>query len=138
MAPMSYASRRDTRRRFDDDDDLYDDGGNGPYDKRYPGRRVIADKGRVNVPIMLSDAMPAECRDVVRSMRLNDAANSHRPHQLPLADGAARREVEDAYQALLSVGLGPLEARNRLDKVMAGGKTFTTVEEVLLQIYSTK
>ena len=29
----------------------------------------------------------------------------------------------------------PQEARNRLDKVMAGGKSFTTVEEVLLEIY---
>jgi len=46
--------------------------------------------------------------------------------------------LEDAYQALISVGLGPLEARNRLDKVMAGGKSFTTVEEVLLEIYSAK
>ena len=46
--------------------------------------------------------------------------------------------LEDAYQALISVGLNPQEARNRLDKVMAGGKSFTTVEEVLLEIYSTK
>ena len=27
--------------------------------------------------------------------------------------------LEDAYQALISVGLNPQEARNRLDKVMA-------------------
>ena len=42
---------------------------------------------------------------------------------------------EDAYQALLSIGHSPLEARNRLDKVFAGGRTFKTVEEVLLEIY---
>ena len=46
--------------------------------------------------------------------------------------------LEDAYQALISVGLNPQEARNRLDKVMAGGKSFTSVEDVLLEIYSTK
>jgi Holliday junction DNA helicase RuvA len=43
--------------------------------------------------------------------------------------------VEDAYQALLSVGHNPLEARNRLDKALAGGRSFKSVEEVLLEIY---
>jgi Holliday junction DNA helicase RuvA len=43
--------------------------------------------------------------------------------------------LEDAYQALLSVGHSPVEARNRLDKVLAGGKTFKSVEEILLEIY---
>ena len=42
---------------------------------------------------------------------------------------------EDAYQALMSVGHSPVEARNRLDKVLAGGRSFKTVEEVLLEIY---
>ncbi len=42
---------------------------------------------------------------------------------------------EDAYQALMSIGHSPQEARNRLDKVFAGGRTFKTVEEVLLEIY---
>jgi Holliday junction DNA helicase RuvA len=43
--------------------------------------------------------------------------------------------VEDAYQALLSVGHSPVEARNRLDKIFAAGRTFKSVEEVLLEIY---
>jgi Holliday junction DNA helicase RuvA len=43
--------------------------------------------------------------------------------------------LEDAYQALLSVGHNPLEARNRLDKVLTGGRSFKTVEDVLLEIY---
>jgi Holliday junction DNA helicase RuvA len=43
--------------------------------------------------------------------------------------------LEDAYQALLSVGHNPLEARNRLDRVLAGGRTFKTVEDILLEIY---
>jgi Holliday junction DNA helicase RuvA len=50
-------------------------------------------------------------------------------------DGAV---LEDAYQALLSVGHGPAEARDRLDKVLAGGKKFTSVEDVLLAIYQQK
>jgi Holliday junction DNA helicase RuvA len=43
--------------------------------------------------------------------------------------------LEDAYQALLSVGHSPIEARNRLDKVVASGREFKTVEDILLQIY---
>jgi Holliday junction DNA helicase RuvA len=43
--------------------------------------------------------------------------------------------MEDAYQALMSVGHSPQEARHRLDKVLATGKSFKSVEEVLLEIY---
>jgi holliday junction DNA helicase RuvA len=43
--------------------------------------------------------------------------------------------LEDAYQALLSIGHSPVEARNRLDKVFSGGRSFASVEEVLLEIY---
>jgi len=43
--------------------------------------------------------------------------------------------IEDAYQALVSIGHSPAEARNRLDKAFAGGRTFKTVEDVLLEIY---
>src|SRR5437773_7356080 len=42
--------------------------------------------------------------------------------------------LEDAYQALLSVGHSPVEARNRLDRVMTGGRSFKSVEEILLEI----
>ena len=45
--------------------------------------------------------------------------------------------IEDSYQALLSVGLNPLEARNRLDRVLATGKKYKTVEDVLTEIYKT-
>src|SRR5438128_446842 len=43
--------------------------------------------------------------------------------------------LEDAYQALLSVGHNPLEARNRLDKALLGGRSFKSVEDILLEIY---
>jgi len=43
--------------------------------------------------------------------------------------------VEDAYQALLSLGLNPAEARNRLDSVLTGGRTFNTAQEILAEIY---
>lgn len=43
--------------------------------------------------------------------------------------------IEDSYQALLSVGLNPVEARNKLDKILATGKSFKSVEDVLVEIY---
>jgi Holliday junction DNA helicase RuvA len=43
--------------------------------------------------------------------------------------------IEDAYQALLSVGHNPIEARNRLDKALAGGRSFKSVEDILLEVY---
>jgi Holliday junction DNA helicase RuvA len=45
---------------------------------------------------------------------------------------------EDAYQALMSLGLSPVEARNRLDKVLATGGTFTAVEDILKAIFGEK
>ena len=46
--------------------------------------------------------------------------------------------LEDAYQALLSVGHSPQEARNRLDKVLTGGRSFGSAEEILLEVYKQK
>jgi Holliday junction DNA helicase RuvA len=42
---------------------------------------------------------------------------------------------EDAYQALMALGLSPVEARLRLDRVMADGQTFTAVEEIIQAIF---
>jgi Holliday junction DNA helicase RuvA len=42
---------------------------------------------------------------------------------------------EDAYQALMALGLSPVEARLRLDKAMANGQTFTAVEDIIQAIF---
>ena len=55
----------------------------------------------------------------------------------PAAD-AVGNVIEDAYQALLTVGHSPSEARNRLDKVLAGRRSFQSVEELLFEIYKQK
>jgi holliday junction DNA helicase RuvA len=62
----------------------------------------------------------------------------------PLGDGVSAappsdvdgRVIEDAYQALQSVGHSPHEARERLDRALALGKKFASVQEVLLAIYN--
>ncbi|MBL8796440.1 MAG: ATP-dependent DNA helicase RuvA [Planctomycetia bacterium] len=57
----------------------------------------------------------------------------HGPAPSVVVDGNL---LEDAYQALLAVGLNPAEARVRLDKVLAGGQKFESVQDVLVLIYS--
>jgi len=64
----------------------------------------------------------------------------------PRADGAAASApsavagdvLEDAYRALLTVGHSPTEARERLDRAIAGGKSYNSVEDILLAIYQQK
>ncbi len=55
-----------------------------------------------------------------------------------VAVGMNGQVIEDAYQALVSIGHTPLDARNLLDRVLGSGKTFTGVEEVLLEVYNNK
>jgi Holliday junction DNA helicase RuvA len=43
--------------------------------------------------------------------------------------------IEDAYQALVNLGLSPLESRERLDKVLVGGKMFGSVQEILVAVF---
>lgn len=42
---------------------------------------------------------------------------------------------EDAYAALLTLGLNPVDARNRLDQAASSGKPFKTVADVLNVIF---
>ena len=44
--------------------------------------------------------------------------------------------IDDVYQALMSVGHSPVEARTKLDSVLTAGKSFRTVEEALMMVYS--
>ena len=54
----------------------------------------------------------------------------------PAATAAADSNlIEDAYRGLISVGLSPLEARERLDTVLVGGKTFDSVQEIIMAVF---
>src|SRR5262249_44952852 len=45
---------------------------------------------------------------------------------------------EDAYQALMSVGLSPIDARTRLDQLVTSGRKFTAVDELLHEAFRTE
>jgi holliday junction DNA helicase RuvA len=53
----------------------------------------------------------------------------------PVPSGVAQM-VEDIYQALMSIGLNPIEARSKLDSLLKSGQKFDTVEAGLTLIYS--
>ena len=53
------------------------------------------------------------------------------PAATAAADGSL---IEDAYRGLISVGLSPLEARERLE-VLVGGKTFDSVQEIIMAVF---
>ena len=64
---------------------------------------------------------------------------------VPAADGAgggtvtaASVVIEDTYLALLSMGLNPLDARQKLDTAIATKQEFASVDEVLKAIYKQK
>jgi Holliday junction DNA helicase RuvA len=81
---------------------------------------------------MAESVMTALKRKVTR-FALNPAGVNGKP---PPSAAAAGTVIEDAYRALLSVGHNPQDARLRLDAVLAGGKTFESVEALLTAIYS--
>jgi Holliday junction DNA helicase RuvA len=56
--------------------------------------------------------------------------------QAVAVDPAVSRVIEDAYQALLSLGHTPSEARGRLDAALEGGRSFRTVEDLLVAVYN--
>jgi len=59
-------------------------------------------------------------------------AETPQPEPNPLPSGQL---IEDVYQALMSVGHTPVEARERLDKLLQSGARFKTVGEALALIY---
>jgi holliday junction DNA helicase RuvA len=83
---------------------------------------------------------PATAEQVVATLRRKVTKFALMPARAeegkaPEASAVDSTVLEDAYQALLSVGHSPHEARDRLDKVLAGGKSYKTVEDILVAIY---
>lgn len=74
-------------------------------------------------------------RKVVKFALMRDA-NGEAPAPVPTQ--VEDNVVEDAYQALLTVGHSPQDARDRLDKALTKGRKFATVQDILLEIYQQK
>jgi holliday junction DNA helicase RuvA len=86
----------------------------------------------------------ATAEQIVATLRRKVTKFALMPASVPTTEGGPAPTVvvdgnvlEDAYQALLSVGHSPTEARDRLDKILSGGRSYKSVEEILLEIYKT-
>jgi Holliday junction DNA helicase RuvA len=56
----------------------------------------------------------------------------------PLVTAADGRLIEDVYEALMGLGLNPLEARTKLDDLLTCGKPFRSLQEAITLIYAQK
>src|SRR5207248_7607692 len=83
-------------------------------------------------PATAEQAVATLRRKVTRFAFAENTAVHGEAALMATADGSL---IEDAYRGLISVGLSPLEARERLDKVLVGGKTFENVQEILLAVF---
>ncbi len=52
---------------------------------------------------------------------------------VPTASG---KMIDDVYQALMGLGLAPVEARTQLDSLLTSGKTFATVQDAIALIFA--
>ncbi len=60
------------------------------------------------------------------------------PPPEPLVTAADGRLIEDVYEALMSLGHNPIEARGKLDGLLTCGKPFRNLQEALSLIYGHK
>jgi Holliday junction DNA helicase RuvA len=76
----------------------------------------------------------ATLKNKVTRFAMAGPARDVAPGEAPAAsmDGTV---FEDAYTALLTLGMSPVDARSRLDAVAAGGKPYKTAEDVLNIIF---
>jgi Holliday junction DNA helicase RuvA len=69
---------------------------------------------------------------VMKPTEAAEATPGAEPTPSTVVDGNV---IEDAYQALMSLGHNPADARNRLDRALTAGKTFKSAEELLREVY---
>jgi Holliday junction DNA helicase RuvA len=83
-----------------------------------------------------SEQMVAKLKRKVTQFAMLSAAGPEGANGAPSPAAVEGAVLEDAYRALLSLGHSPLEARDRLDRALANGKRFASVEEILTEIYN--
>ena len=60
------------------------------------------------------------------------------PEPVAVSAGPSESLIEDVYDALMGLGLGPQEARDRVDALLRSGKPFTTHGEAIALIFGTR
>ncbi|MFM8271444.1 MAG: Holliday junction branch migration protein RuvA, partial [Gemmata sp.] len=81
------------------------------------------------------DAVVDEDRPAGKKAKARKAAEGPAAPEPPAAAPAGQL-IEDVYQALMGVGLNPMEARNKLDGLLTCGKPFRSMQEAITLIYA--
>src|SRR5436190_20331057 len=81
-----------------------------------------------------ADAMLATLRKKVSKFAQMATGDGSRP----TAAAAAGQVIQDAYAALVGLGLNPIDARSRVDTALASGQNYPSVEALLAAIFSKK
>ena len=84
---------------------------------------------------------PATAEQIVATLRRKITKFALMPAGAAASETAAAASsvdgkiLDEAYQALMNLGHSPVEARSRLDKVLASGEKFQTAQQIILEIY---
>lgn len=87
-------------------------------------------KRKVTKYAMMNGEVEASGRD--------PASGGRQPPGLSNQGAPDSKLIDDVYQALMSLGHNPLDARNRLDSLLTSGKPFRNVQDAITLIYSHK
>jgi Holliday junction DNA helicase RuvA len=91
------------------------------------------------VPVAAPDAVVEEKPNGKKSKTAKKSEPTPEPVALqPLVTPADGRLIEDVYEALMGLGLNPIEARSKLDDLLTCGKPFRNLQEAITLIYSQK
>jgi holliday junction DNA helicase RuvA len=88
-------------------------------------------------PAPTPDAVVEENGKAKKANGKKKAAAEEVPSE-PLVTPADGQLIEDVYQALMGLGLNPIEARTKLDALLTCGKPFKSLQDALTLIYAQK
>ncbi len=103
--------------------------------KRKVGPYIVAASAKPEVPPTAVEASGGR-KPAVSGRTKKQPADAGRSSEAPELDPLPSGQlIEDVYQALMSVGHTPVEARERLDKLLQSGGRFKTVGEAITMVY---
>jgi holliday junction DNA helicase RuvA len=104
--------------------------------------QIVTTLKRKITPFLMTAQAPIEIPEPVETAVTGDAKATGKrkqaPVPLPASDLPDGRLIEDVYEALMGLGLNPVEARTKLDSLLTSSKPFKTLEEALTIVFSTK
>ena len=96
-------------------------------------KRKVTKFAMLNTPAPAGEATPDAVVEKKGKRKAGDAEPVPAEALVTAADGQL---IEDVYQALMGLGLNPIEARTKLDGLLSCGKPFRTLQDALTLIFA--